>query len=405
MSSTKLTYQQAGVDTKEAAALVGDIGKLRSSTEGKRKLYGAFGLFAAAYDLSSYKQPVIVTGCDGVGTKLELLLHHDLLETAGKDLVAMNVNDVLTTGGDPIMFLDYLGIPKIDKVQISRLIAGMTEWLAACDCILAGGETAEMPGIVPEGFVEMSGFAIGAVEKPDLIQPERVQPGDAVIGFPSDGFHANGWSLVRRVLREHAEDFSTDEIIAMLAPTRLYHEEVRAHRAADRIDPADQRIGKFIRLGRRKTLHLHQPNHLRNACRVALVDVAGAGYDAVGVDAGRSIACGHLHHAMVEGECARSRRAGKRCPRQCARDQILRHHARITLRPDREPLRLSRALRIRAETLVTPHVRQSRYCNGGQAGHHDQRRQQGRALVLWFALWRFFPFPVHRTAASGRRKT
>jgi phosphoribosylformylglycinamidine cyclo-ligase len=130
------------------------------------------------------------------------------------------------------MFLDYLGIPKIDKVQISRLIAGMTEWLAACDCILAGGETAEMPGIVPEGFVEMSGFAIGAVEKPDLIQPERVQPGDAVIGFPSDGFHANGWSLVRRVLREHAEDFSTDEIIAMLAPTRLYHEEVRALRAA-----------------------------------------------------------------------------------------------------------------------------------------------------------------------------
>jgi phosphoribosylformylglycinamidine cyclo-ligase len=232
MSSTKLTYQQAGVDTKEAAALVGDIGKLRSSTEGKRKLYGAFGLFAAAYDLSSYKQPVIVTGCDGVGTKLELLLNHDLLETAGKDLVAMNVNDVLTTGGDPIMFLDYLGIPKIDKLQISRLIAGMTEWLAACDCILAGGETAEMPGIVPEGFVEMSGFAIGAVEKPDLIQPERVQPGDAVIGFPSDGFHANGWSLVRRVLREHADDFSTDEIIAMLAPTRLYHEEVRALRAA-----------------------------------------------------------------------------------------------------------------------------------------------------------------------------
>ena len=227
-----LTYKDSGVDIKTAAELVGDIGALRRRTEGKRQLLGAFGLFAAAYDLSDYKQPVIVTGCDGVGTKLELLLEHDLLETAGKDLVAMNVNDVLTTGGDPILFLDYIGIPKIDKTQISRLIAGMTEWLSACNCILAGGETAEMPGIVPEGFVELSGFAIGAVEKPDLLNPERVTPGDAVIGYPSDGFHANGWSLVRRVLREHPEDFSREEIIALLAPTRLYHEEVNALKAA-----------------------------------------------------------------------------------------------------------------------------------------------------------------------------
>ena len=231
-AAKKLTYKQAGVDTKKAAALVGDIGRLRAGTEKKRRLYGAFGLFAAAYDLSDYKEPVIVTGCDGVGTKLELLLEHDLLETAGKDLVAMNVNDVLTTGGDPIMFLDYIGIPKIDKAQISRLIAGMTEWLAACDCILAGGETAEMPGIVPEGMVELSGFAIGAVEKPKLIQPERVAPGDAVIGYPSDGFHANGWSLVRRVLRENASQFTKKEIRALLAPTRLYHQEVRALRKA-----------------------------------------------------------------------------------------------------------------------------------------------------------------------------
>lgn len=227
-----LTYKEAGVDIKAAAELVGDIGELRRRTEGKRKLLGAFGLFAAAYDLSDYKQPVIVTGCDGVGTKLELLLEHDLLETAGKDLVAMNVNDVLTTGGDPILFLDYIGIPRIDKQQISRIIAGMTEWLNACGCILAGGETAEMPGIVPEGMVELSGFAIGAVEKPELLNPERVEPGDAVIGYPSDGFHANGWSLVRRVLREHPGDFTTEEIKALLAPTRLYHEEVAALKAA-----------------------------------------------------------------------------------------------------------------------------------------------------------------------------
>lgn len=229
---SRLTYKDAGVDTKAAAALVGDIGELRRRTEGKRRLFGAFGLFAAAYDLSGYDEPVIVTGCDGVGTKLELLLQYDLLETAGRDLVAMNVNDVLTTGGEPVMFLDYIGIPRIDKVQISRLIAGMTDWLSACDCILAGGETAEMPGIVPEGMIELSGFAIGAAEKRDLLNPERVQPGDVVIGYPSDGFHANGWSLVRRVLRANPGDFPEDEIRELLAPTRLYHREAAALREA-----------------------------------------------------------------------------------------------------------------------------------------------------------------------------
>ena len=230
---SKLTYKESGVDTKAAAALVTDVfGDLRRRTEQKRKLFGAFGLFAAAYDLSGYKEPVIVTGCDGVGTKLELLIHHDMLETAGKDLVAMSVNDVLTTGGDPIMFLDYIGIGRIDKSQITRLIEGMTEWLAACDCILAGGETAEMPGIVPDGLIELSGFAIGAVEKKDLLNPERVEVGDVLVAYPSDGFHANGWSLVRRVLKEHASEFTDEEIRGMLAPTRLYHEEVRALKAA-----------------------------------------------------------------------------------------------------------------------------------------------------------------------------
>lgn len=230
--SDGLTYKQAGVDTKEAAALVGDIGALRRRTEKNRRLHQAFGLFAASYDLSAYQAPVIVTGCDGVGTKLELCLQHDQLETAGKDLVAMNVNDILTTGGDPLLFLDYVGLPRIDKPLITRLIAGMVEWLEACDCILAGGETAEMPGIVPDGMVELSGFCIGAAEKPDLVDPATVAVGDVVVGYRSDGFHANGWSLVRRVLREHAADFEPAEIVSMLAPTRLYHDVVRDLRAA-----------------------------------------------------------------------------------------------------------------------------------------------------------------------------
>ncbi len=171
-----------------------------------------------------------MTGCDGVGTKLELLLKHDLLEAAGKDLVAMNVNDVLTTGADPILFLDYVGIPRIEKDKITRIITGMVEYLEACGCILAGGETAEMPGMVPEGVVELSGFAIGAAEKEDLIDPTKIQRGDVLVGFPSAGFHANGFSLVRRIIEKESIQLSDEEYRTLLLPTRLYHEEAEALR-------------------------------------------------------------------------------------------------------------------------------------------------------------------------------
>jgi phosphoribosylformylglycinamidine cyclo-ligase len=226
----KLTYKGAGVDTHAAAALVGEIGALVKSTQKRRRLANTFGLFAAAYDLSRYKAPVIVTGCDGVGTKLELLLEHDLLETAGKDLVAMNVNDVLTTGGDPILFLDYIGIGALDKSKITRLIAGMAGWCEACDCILAGGETAEMPGVVPDGVIELAGFAIGVAEKTDLINIAGVAPGDVLVGFPSDGFHANGWTLVRKCLKQLGRRVTRAEVRELLAPTRLYHDVVWALR-------------------------------------------------------------------------------------------------------------------------------------------------------------------------------
>jgi phosphoribosylformylglycinamidine cyclo-ligase len=214
-SSGKLTYKAAGVDTHGAASLVGDIAGLVRSTQKHRKLANTFGLFAAA---------------DGVGSKLELLLEHDLLETAGKDLVAMNVNDVLTTGADPILFLDYIGIGHLDKSKIGRLIAGMAEWCAACRCILAGGETAEMPGMVPKGMIELAGFAIGAAEKRDLIDISRVAPGDVVVGYPSAGFHSNGWSLVRQCLKKLGRKVSRTQVRELLAPTRLYHAEVWALR-------------------------------------------------------------------------------------------------------------------------------------------------------------------------------
>jgi len=223
----KLTYQQAGVNTRRAASLVGDIKGHVKRTQQNRKLLGAFGLFAACYDLSDYDQPVIVTGCDGVGTKLELLLEHDMLETAGKDLVAMSVNDILTTGGDPLLFLDYIGIAALDEDKITRVIGGMADYLEACNCILAGGETAEMPGIVPADVLELSGFCIGCAEKKDLIDPTTIAIGDTLIGYPSDSIHANGWSLVRRALKEIGPGVVTDEELhAWLEPTRLYDDVV-----------------------------------------------------------------------------------------------------------------------------------------------------------------------------------
>ena len=227
----KVTYQEAGVDTRAAAALVNEIKADVSRTQKQRQLHNSFGLFAAAFDLSNYREPVIVTGFDGVGTKLELLLEYGMEAEAGKDLVAMSVNDIITTGGDPLMFLDYIGIEKLHPERIKGLIKGMCDYLEDCGCILAGGETAEMPGLVPEDVVELAGFCIGAVEKSELIQPETVKIWDVLVGYASDGFHANGWSLCRRLLAEHGSEFSGEEIRAMLAPTRLYHDVTNALKA------------------------------------------------------------------------------------------------------------------------------------------------------------------------------
>ncbi len=226
--SGNLTYKQSGVDTIEAQSFVSDISAHVKRTQKNRQLCNAFGLFAAAYDLSAYKEPVIVTGTDGVGTKTEVLFEMNMLETAGKDLVAMNVNDILTTGGDPLVFLDYLGISNLEteRPRITRLVAGMCDYLESCNCILAGGETAEMPGVVPENLVEMAGFSIGCVEKSQMIDPSRVEVGDILIGYPSDGFHANGWSLVRRILAQNPDLLTEEELRALLAPTRLYHDVV-----------------------------------------------------------------------------------------------------------------------------------------------------------------------------------
>ncbi|MGE9267311.1 MAG: AIR synthase related protein, partial [Verrucomicrobiales bacterium] len=229
---SQVTYQEAGVDTRAAAALVGDIKADVLRTQKQRQLFNSFGLFAAAFDLGDYRHPVIVTGCDGVGTKLELLLEHGMEAEAGKDLVAMSVNDIITTGGDPLLFLDYIGIEKLHPERIKRLISGMCDYLEDCGCILAGGETAEMPGLVPPDVVELSGFCIGAVEKEEMIQPETAGKGDLLVGWKSDGFHANGWSLVRRILAGKPDIVSEAELRELLAPTRLYHDVTKGLKQA-----------------------------------------------------------------------------------------------------------------------------------------------------------------------------
>ncbi len=221
------TYKDAGVDIHEAAALVGDIGELRRRTERKRQLMQAFGLFAACYDLSGYKEPVIVTGATGSAPSCELLLEHDELEIAGKDLVAMNVNDILTTGGDPLMFLDYIGIGKIDEQQIKRLIAGMVDYLRGLRLHPGGGETAEMPGSVEPGMIELSGFCVGCGGEGGADRSCRGwRRVTCLVGYASDGFHANGWSLVRRILASLPGGAVGTEMHELLAPTRLYYDVV-----------------------------------------------------------------------------------------------------------------------------------------------------------------------------------
>ena len=227
-----ISYKDAGVDTEKAAELVGDIGEMRMATEGKHKLLQSFGLFAASFDLSPWDQPVILTACDGVGTKIKLLMKYDMPENAGVDLVGMNVNDVLTANALPVLFLDYIGIHSVHEAPITRVIKGLTDALSACDCILAGGETAEMPGLVHDDIVELSGFVVGVAEKPELLDPTTIAVGDTVLGIPSNGIHANGFSLVRKLL-ERDPDLIPDEMMPeLLAPTRIYYPEVMALREA-----------------------------------------------------------------------------------------------------------------------------------------------------------------------------
>lgn len=226
-------YKAAGVSLNAGYESVERIKKHVESTKNKGMM-DMIGSFGGAFDLSAYgfKNPVLVSGTDGVGTKLKLAFDMDKHDTIGIDAVAMCVNDILAQGAIPLFFLDYIACGKNDPAQIEAIVNGVADGCRQAGAALVGGETAEMPGFYKEGEYDIAGFAVGAAEKEDLINPENTKPGQAVIGIPSTGFHSNGFSLIRKVLKDENislnDEFNGETIgEALLRPTRIYAKEVK----------------------------------------------------------------------------------------------------------------------------------------------------------------------------------
>jgi phosphoribosylformylglycinamidine cyclo-ligase len=231
-----ITYKQAGVDVEAGDALVERIKPLAARTRIPEML-GGVGGFAGLCGLpAGLKEPVLVSGTDGVGTKLKVAFLADRHDTVGIDLVAMCVNDVITCGARPLFFLDYFATGALDVDRAAKVIGGIAKGCEDAGCALLGGETAEMPGMYAAGEYDLAGFSVGVVDRAKIIDGTRVRPGDAVIGVASSGLHSNGYSLVRKVLIEKAglaldarpSGLGEPLVDALLRPTRIYARAVRA---------------------------------------------------------------------------------------------------------------------------------------------------------------------------------
>jgi len=228
-----LSYKDAGVDIDAGDALVERIKPLAKRTLREGVLAGIGG-FGALFEVPKrYKEPVLVSGTDGVGTKLKLAFEWGMHDTVGIDLVAMSVNDVLVQGAEPLFFLDYFACGKLDVDTAAAVVGGIAKGCELSGCALIGGETAEMPGMYPAGEYDLAGFAVGAVEKSNILTGQNVQAGDVVLGLASSGVHSNGFSLVRKCIERASGQLpaSLDGHPfkqAIMAPTRLYVKSVLA---------------------------------------------------------------------------------------------------------------------------------------------------------------------------------
>ena len=215
-----VSYKDAGVDKEAGYEHVRRLKKMVDSTQNEQVL-GSLGSFAALYELGNYRNPVLVSGTDGVGTKLKIAFALEKYDTVGIDLVAMCVNDVLCHGARPLFFLDYLACSQLDADVSAQLVSGVVAGCKQAGAALVGGETAEMPGFYAPGDYDMAGFAVGVVEKDAIIDGSAIRSGDRVIALPSSGLHSNGFSLVRALFKD---DFSPE----LLTPTRIYVPEILA---------------------------------------------------------------------------------------------------------------------------------------------------------------------------------
>jgi phosphoribosylformylglycinamidine cyclo-ligase len=222
-----LSYRDAGVDIDAGDALVERIKPFAKRTMRPEVLAGIGGFGALVELPKRYRHPVLVSGTDGVGTKLKLAFMLDRHDTVGIDLVAMSVNDVLVQGAEPLFFLDYFACGKLDVAVAADVIKGVAQGCEAAGCALIGGETAEMPGMYPDGEYDLAGFCVGVVEKDRVVNGRAIVPGDVVLGLASSGAHSNGYSLVRRILERAKPDLAADFhgrplADVLIEPTRIY---------------------------------------------------------------------------------------------------------------------------------------------------------------------------------------
>lgn len=224
---TSISYRDAGVDIEAGDALVEQIKPYAKRTM-RPEVLGGIGGFGSLFAVpGKFKEPVLVSGTDGVGTKLKLAFELNKHDTVGIDLVAMSVNDILVQGAEPLFFLDYFACGKLEVGTAAQVIKGIAEGCEQSGCALVGGETAEMPGMYPAGEYDLAGFAVGCVDKADIIDGTTIAAGDVLLGLASSGAHSNGYSLIRKLIEKSGIDFESDfhgrkfkDVV--MAPTRIY---------------------------------------------------------------------------------------------------------------------------------------------------------------------------------------